>query len=683
MQALQRLLRRFNFESYRSAWLVGGVFFLLFVSGVIWRGLYLSFLDKQADYYQAIEQLMDKSSLVEHLIMSARNRSVLISQMLFMKQADQKELQGLLERYDQEAWLIIQEREKYAKIADEKERVLLDRHAELAIANRAVQDYVIELLKEGELQAAIEEYSASMLPVQEAPLRLLDQLQTHVATLRLNNTLAFNENARYLKQVVSVSSIFYLLVLLALAAFVLFRLCKLDNAQRDLQAKLNERLQETTAACELADQELIRQAHYDAVTHLMNRHAVEIGIEGLIAKANRVSLLLIDLDNFKWFNDTLGHAAGDQLLVAFAKQMIASHSLIADDLVGRLGGDEFAVALVDASPEEEMQVCQYLLKTIAKLNDQYLPAKPLGASVGIARYPEHGTTVDLLMRYADMAMYEAKASGKGRACVFDNHLLDAMYVELDLEQALKQALQAGEIQVFYQAQYRLSDLHMSGAEALMRWQRSGQWVSPAMLIPVAEKTGHIHALGLQVLDKVLADINRWDSQGQHLAKVAVNISPVQMRLESLTENFIAAIAKSGVDSTRIEVEITESAFVEMELCTQFIQQLEQRGMQISLDDFGTGYSSLSQITRLNFDTLKIDQSFVAQIEHSEQVCVLVKTIIDMGHNLGLTLLAEGIETRQQYEMLKEWGCDQGQGYWFARPVPANQFSFDALPSLVS
>lgn len=670
--------RRLNFHSYLSAWLVGGVFALLLISGIAWRSLYLSFLDEQVRYYQSVEQLIDKSALVEQLVISARNRSILISQMLFSEQAKGGDIKALLESYEQEALTIMQVREKYAKVADTKEKVLLDKHAETAMLNRSQQDYVIELLKEGDLNEAIKEYSESMLPVQEAPLRLLDQLQAHVSELRFKNSQAFNENAVYLNKVVVFSTGFYLLVLSGLACFVLLKLVRLGRKQRELQARLNDRLLETTVAYEQADKELIRLAHFDTVTDLLNRRYFEKRLAELLDQSASLSLLFIDLDNFKWFNDTLGHAVGDELLRRFAELMRSVHSPIAHAPIGRLGGDEFAIMLTDARVEQEQEVVNFLLESIAQLDEHYGPAKALNASIGIARYPEHAQVGDLLMRFADMAMYQAKSLGKGRAIVFNSLLLQTMYDELDLEQALKQALQERQLQVFYQAQYRLADLQLSGAEALMRWQRFGQWVSPAVLIPLAEKTGHIHALGLQILEKVLADIQRWDARSEHVPKVAVNVSPVQMRLDNSHDELVGRIDASGVDSTRIEVEITENAFADSEVCFSFIQHLAQRQIRIALDDFGTGYSSLSQITKLNIDTLKIDQSFVSQLEHSEQIRVLVKTIIRMGHGLGLTLLAEGIETRAQYELLKEWGCDEGQGYLFARPVPADQFSFAPL-----
>lgn len=669
---------QFGFQRYRSAWFVGSVFALLILFGLMWRGLYLYFLDQQTQQQAITETLIVKSDLIESLIISARNRSVLTSQMLFQQPGDEQGFAALVKRFEAEAVKIIEDRQAYLTIADDYERKLLDQHYELASLNRSQQDYLLDLLQEGERDLAMTEYMQSTLPVQEKALALLDGLHAYIAQKRELNKQALNEQSVFLTRIVNYSTSFYLLLLLGLASFVVWRLVKMSLAQSLLQEKLNDRLLEKTVAYEQADKELVHLAHYDLVTDLANRRYFEQCLRASLAQSSRLSLLFIDLDNFKWFNDTLGHGIGDELLRHFAQRLCREDSPIAHLPIGRLGGDEFAIILAEADEAQESEVTQFLLTSIAELDEHYGPAKALNASIGIARYPDHAQVEDLLMRFADMAMYQAKAQGKGRAVVFNSGLLQALYDELDLEQALKQALQERQLQVFYQAQYRLSDLSLSGAEALMRWQRFGQWVSPAVLIPLAEKTGQIHALGLQVLERVLQDIQWWDEQGRSMPKVAVNVSAVQMRLDNMHEDFVGRVDRSAVDWSRVEVEITESAFADMDVCFTFIQHLGQRQIRIALDDFGTGYSSLSQITKLNIDTLKIDRSFVAQLEHNEQVAVLVKTIIRMGHGLGLTVLAEGIETQAQYELLKEWGCDEGQGYWFARPVPADQFSFEPL-----
>ncbi len=665
------------FQRYRSAWFVGVVFALLIVFGLIWRGLYLHFFEDQIKQHQVTENLIVKSNYIEKLIISARNRSVIVSQMLFLKNNKDQRFADLVQRFEREAVVITELRQAYFSIADDYEKQLLNQHYELASVNRVQQDYLLTLLQEGEYEQAIQEYTEISLPILENALALLDALHAYIAQQREINKQRIDADSNILMHMLQASTAFYLIFLFAMAVFVIQRLVKLSRVQEELQAQLSDQLVVKTVAYEQADKELVRLAHFDVVTNLYNRRYFEHCLQDSLRECNSFSLLLIDLDNFKWFNDTLGHAVGDELLNRFAHQLQAVDSPIAEGIVARVGGDEFAIILADTSPEEEQEVIRFLLASIAELDEHYGPAKALNASIGIARFPDHAQAGDLLMRFADVAMYQAKALGKGRAVVFDTNLLQAMYDELDLEQALKQALQEEQLQVFYQAQYRLSDLQLSGVEALMRWQRFGQWVSPALLIPLAEKTGHIHALGLQILEKVLVDIQRWDAQSQHVPKVAVNVSPVQMRLEHSYAELLGRIDASGVDSTRIEVEITENAFADSEVCFSFIQHLAQRQIRIALDDFGTGYSSLSQITKLNIDTLKIDQSFVSQLEHSEKIRVLVKTIIQMGHGLGLTLLAEGIETQAQYELLKEWGCDEGQGYLFARPVPADQFSFES------
>lgn len=666
-----------SLQHERSAWLVGTVFIVLLVAGFVWRGLYLYFLDQQHEQQVITEQLIKKSTLLEEMIISARNRSVLLSEMLFQPLRENR-FNELKQRFDAEVHHIVRNRMAYEAIADAYEAELMNRYLELTSMNRIQQDYVVDLLDVSDRQEAIYEYIRGVLPLQEQALSALDQVHAYTVNMRLINRHAIEQQSLLLRNVVAYSTLLYLLVFAIVAFLVIRRLLSMNRLQVQLQTQLSEQLQEKTMAYNQVDKELVRLAHYDTVTNLVNRRYFEQCLEDYLSRYQQVSLLFVDLDNFKWFNDTLGHASGDELLRRFAERLTSHQSPIDYALIGRLGGDEFAIILAEAIPELEQIAAEFLFETIADLDSLYKPAKTLGLSVGIARFPEHAQQSDLLMRFADMAMYHAKSLGKGQMAIFDASLLQKLYDELDLEQALKQALTAGHIQVFYQAQYCLQTLALTGAEALVRWQRFGQWVSPTLLIPIAEKTGIIHELGLVVLDQVLMDMQTWDAQACHLPKVAVNISAVQMRLDNLHESFVSRIQDSGIAFTRIEAEITESSFADMDVCATFIQHLAERDMGIALDDFGTGYSSLSQITRLNVDKLKIDQSFVARIEDDVHTQVLVKTIIQMGHNLGLTVLAEGIETYAQYCLLKAWGCDEGQGYLFARPVAADQFSFTPL-----
>lgn len=673
-----KLRQKLGFKNYRSAWLVAGAFILFILFGLIWRGLYLHFIEAMANQQQQLDKLLVKSELIEDLIISARDRSVIMAQFLFGQQNSDTPSSSLLKTYNDKANKITASKNAYMAIADGEEKRLLNQHTEITTANRAQQDYIMDLIAEGEYALALNEYTAQALPVQEQALDVLNDLHQYVAQQRSINKQQIDNNVQQLLQIVRFSTLVYSLLLMAVAGFVVSQLVKSRRIEQQLQQALTDRLLETTEAYKQADQDLIQLARYDRVTNLLNRYAFEQSLQAALSASCCVSLLFIDLDNFKWFNDILGHAKGDELLRYFAEQLTREPSPLAQATIARLGGDEFAILLIDASTEDEKQVIDFILATVAEIDAHYGPAKTLNASIGVARYPEHADLSDELIRLGDMAMYQAKALGKGRAEVVTAGLLQAIYDEAALEKALKEALQAKAIQVFYQAQYHLSDLTLSGAEALVRWQRDGHWVSPAVMIPLAEKTGLIHALGLHVFETVLHEIQQWDAQSLYLPRVAVNVSPIQMRLENSQEQLLARIDANTVDRERIEIEITESTFVDGEVFLSFIQQLEQRQIRIALDDFGTGYSSLSQITKLKIDTLKIDQSFVAQLEHSESTRVLVKTIIMMGHNLGLTVLAEGIETRDQFEMLKAWGCDEGQGYLFARPVPAEQFSFAPL-----
>lgn len=676
---ISSFVHRFVGYGYRSVWLVGMAFLLLIALGLLWRSFYLHALETQFKYVQLTESLFIKSNLIENLIISARNRSILLAQMLF-QQHEQAKSDVLLLQFHEEANRIIASRQAYEALADDHESRLLKEHFEISYKNRLQQDYLLDLLAQGEGELAVQEYVDQTLPLQQQALAILDNLHTHVEDQRAMRMQQIGSDFQSTVRIVSYSTVIYLVFLFLLAALIVWRLIKNAQQQFELQDQLSDRLLETTQTCEQIDKELIHLAQFDVLTNLYNRRYFEYQLSECLTHFSQLSLMVLDVDNFKWFNDTQGHAAGDQLLTVFAQHLKSDTSPLAHAIMGRIGGDEFALVLTHQQYPSEEEVAAFLSSVMSQLDEYFEPAKPLNISMGLARYPQDAKEAHSLMRFADLALHKAKTQAKGGLVVFDAGLLKAIYDELDSEQALKQALQKRELVVFYQGQYRLADLTLSGAEALVRWRRYSQWVSPANFIPLAEKTGLIHELGLQVLEKVLQDMHSWDDGLTSMPKVAINVSPVQMILESAHSKLLATIDASGIDRQRIEIEITESAFADGEVCVNFVEQLEHRHIAIALDDFGTGYSSLSQITKLRIDKLKIDQSFVAQLEHSEEVRLLIQTIIQMGHSLGLTLLAEGIETLTQYQLLKEWGCDEGQGYLFARPVPADQFVFTS-PSI--
>lgn len=663
--------------SSQSVSLVGGVFLFLLITGFVWRGFYLYFIDEQFEQQQVTDQLVLKSTALENILISMRNRSVYLSEMLYSVQ-DTPHFNEILQRFNAAAESIITSYDVYQSIADVHEAHLLVDYLSLIEVNRARQDFVVDLLRFGDRGMAISEYINEALPWQEKVLSTLDKVHNYNVNARVRNSQEIAIKASLLRDVVAYTTLFYL-VLFALVGYVVMkRLVYNSRLQSQLQAQLAHQLEVKTVEFDEADKELLRLARFDALTNLMNRRYFENSLTAMLGRVQQGTLLYVDLDNFKWFNDTLGHAAGDELLMSFSQAMTSANSPIDYALLGRIGSDEFAVFLPEAIEESEQIAISFLQEEAKRLDALYKPAKSLTLSIGVARYPQHGEQSDLLMRFVDMAMYEAKRQGKGRVVEFGVELLQQVYDEIDLEQALKEAIDKKQLQVFYQAQYHLKTFELTGAEALVRWQRFGQWVSPAVMVPLAEKTGLIHGLGLSVLDIALADIQHWDEQGHFVPKVAVNISAAQMRLENLHEIYAGHIMQSGVDFARIEAELTESVFADMDMCANFMAHLNQHGIHIALDDFGTGYSSLSQITRLKFNKLKIDQSFVACIETDPHMQILVKTIIQMGHNLGMTVLAEGIETVEQYRLLRDWGCDEGQGYLFARPVTADQFSFAPL-----
>lgn len=674
---LSSFVYRFLGFSYRSVWLVGAAFLLLIVLGLLWRSIYMHALHDQLKYVQLTESLFIKSTLIENLIISARNRSVLLAQMLF-QQHEPERIADLSRQFHEEANRIVAARQAYEAMADDHESELLKVYFEISSKNRQQQDYLLDLIMMSEGEFAVQDYLNQALPVQQQALELLDKLYTQADEQRALTMQQLEDDYQLYARIVNYSSLVYLVFLLFLAVFTVWRLIKNTQHQINLQAQLSERLSETTQACEQIDKELIRLAQFDVLTNLYNRRFFEAQLAECLTASSQASLIVLDIDNFKWFNDTQGHAVGDQLLTRFAQQLKADTSPLAHAVMGRIGGDEFALVLTHQHNQSEAAVVAFLQNVMSELDKHFEPAKQLSISMGLARYPKDAKQAHSLMHVADLAMHQAKTKAKGSLVVFDAQLLQAIYDELELEQALKQALQERQLEVFYQAQYRLADLTLSGSEALVRWRHLNQLVSPADFIPLAEKTGLIHELGLQVLEKVLQDIHHWDAQLNIMPQVSVNVSPVQMSLESAHIKLLECIDASGIDRNRIKIEVTESAVADGEVCANFVGQLERRNIAIALDDFGTGYSSLSQITKLRIDTLKIDQSFVSQLEHSEQIRVLVRTIIQMGQSLGLTLLAEGIETQAQYELLKEWGCDEGQGYLFARPMPADQFSFAPL-----
>lgn len=419
-------------------------------------------------------------------------------------------------------------------------------------------------------------------------------------------------------------------------------------------------------------------SQHDSLTGLPNRAVGRDRIAQAIRQAerdqNHVALLFVDLDNFKVINDTLGHSVGDDYLRQVASRL--TQSVRKSDVVSRHGGDEFIVGLTeltdiqDASAIATAIMGNMALPLMAKTQEIVI-----SCSIGIALYPDDGLDYDGLLRLADIAMYQAKESGRNAYCFYDAQMNANMQQNLLLVSELRLAVARREFVVHYQPVLNLETGALAGAEALVRWQHPTRGlVAPDFFISAAEKSGLILELGNWVLQEACQQMVQWRSQGATDLVIAVNLSPVQFRRGNVAEVVHAALQKSGLPAHCLELEITESTLVQDSI--QFmdsLQALKKLGVRISIDDFGTGYSNLSYLQRFAVDKLKVDQSFVKHLMRGSQDVALVRAIIQMARSLNLSTTAEGIEDASVHETLKAMGCEMGQGYFYSRPISAEEF----------
>jgi diguanylate cyclase (GGDEF)-like protein/PAS domain S-box-containing protein len=420
-------------------------------------------------------------------------------------------------------------------------------------------------------------------------------------------------------------------------------------------------------------EELEYRATHDMLTQLKNRAALDRRIEFSIADGsagNLGALLLIDLDRFKEINDTLGHAVGDSLLIRIARRLKAENST--GDIhgeVARLGGDEFAIWLTDIdAPHIADLVATRALAAITAPFDIDGVRLEVGASIGIALHPAHGKSASELMRCADIAMYVAKRKGSGYTR-YEASQDSYSPKRLSLMGELGDAVRAGQLELNYQPQMDLRTGEASGFEALVRWRHPVRgMVSPGEFIPLAELTDVIRPLTLWVLDEALRQLADWSRQGRNVT-IAVNLSARHLMDDSCPHQVRRLLEKHGVDPALLELEITESAIItDPTRATATLKHIHDMGVKIAIDDFGTGYSSLSHLRRMPLHALKIDVSFVTHMLQNEQDAVIVESTIGLAHNLGLTVVAEGIEDEATLARLRELGCEQGQGYYISRPM---------------
>nr|WP_321239482.1 EAL domain-containing protein [uncultured Tolumonas sp.] len=427
-------------------------------------------------------------------------------------------------------------------------------------------------------------------------------------------------------------------------------------------------------------------AHHDALTGLPNRLLVRDRVEQAIAAAKRdghkVALLFMDLDNFKSINDSLGHASGDVLLEVISHRL--RESIRGTDTVSRFGGDEFLVVLSHITTSDAVVfICSKILEDITK------PARIDGhelstsCSIGVTVYPDDGDDFDTLLRKADSAMYYAKDAKGNTYRFFDSKMNADVMEQIELRNGLRVALERNEFVLHYQPQIDLSNNAVIGAEALIRWQHPEfGLLPPGKFITLAEESGLIVPIGEWALREACRQAMAWREQGLPDLVMAVNLSAIQFRRGNLEETVISALKDSGLDPQFLELELTESILIgDTENVLQTVQRLKTLGIKLSLDDFGTGYSSLSYLKRFAVDKVKIDQSFIRDMDKNPSDAAIVRAIIQMSKSLGLRTIAEGIEEEYLVKYLQIYHCDEAQGYYYSRPIPSDDFVQWVLASL--
>lgn len=418
---------------------------------------------------------------------------------------------------------------------------------------------------------------------------------------------------------------------------------------------------------------LRQQAYFDNLTGLPNRRYFREHLTRLLVKSSSPhSICFVDLDDFKCVNDSAGHSVGDRLLQAVAKRI--RHVVGHDVLVSRFGGDEFAI-ISEGTPSANELMLERLLKAFREPFGLRQTEALIGLSIGVTRYPEDGNDVDTLMSNADIAMYAAKSSGKNQIRVFASEMQQAVNVRAEVQMRLRHALSSGELSLWFQPKVCARKRTPVGCEALIRWRtKDGRYVSPGDFIPVAEQTGLILPLGDLVFELAAEQACLWQGAGL-MPNIAVNVSPRQIRHPRFLERLLRTVENAGASPSWFELEITEYAVMDdVEHASEIIDELKRLGFRVAIDDFGTGYSSLSYIKTFALDTLKIDMSFVRDVAEDRSSQAVIQSIVSLGLGLNMSVVAEGVETAQQADILETLGCTTLQGYHLGRPMPADEYT---------
>ncbi len=429
-------------------------------------------------------------------------------------------------------------------------------------------------------------------------------------------------------------------------------------------------------------------AYFDTLTGLPNKVTSIDSMQQLIERAqqkgNQLAILFFDLDNFKNINDALGHQLGDILLMqvgARLKECIRSNDVMQrltvhdehSQLLARMGGDEFTLVLPDIyAPDQAARVAERILHKLSVPFHLHEHSIFVSASIGISLYPKDGQTPESLLKHADVAMYAAKAKGKNNFQFYDAGMHKPMTERLALEASMRTALENNEFVLFYQPKVPVQGQERIEFEALMRWKHPERgMISPALFIPLAEETGYIQELGNWVLEAACRQLEEWNRQDIRNISVSVNLSPAQLNFGNPLLTVQRCLRQFAIDPAQLELEITESGLMQNEThAIDVLCKLKETGVRIALDDFGTGYSSLAYLRRFPIDTLKIDRSFIRDLEQDPESLLVLESIIGLAQNLKLEIVAEGVETEQQVAILVARGCDFIQGFYFAKPTPA-------------
>ncbi|MDK9694421.1 MAG: EAL domain-containing protein [Sulfurimonas sp.] len=462
------------------------------------------------------------------------------------------------------------------------------------------------------------------------------------------------------------------------AIFVIIELFVLGYIVR-LQVEHTININESQNQVNELNRELEHISMHDTLTNLPNRLNLNQKIKNVLLNAEenskKFAVIFLDLDHFKNINDTLGHDIGDALLKTVAD--VLKESVSKDTLISRIGGDEFIMVVSDFNNQNELtSTIQNLLNNFRK--DLFIKGYSLrlSASVGISIYPDDSKNIKDLMKYADIAMYKAKGDGRDNFSFFSQELNKKVHTEVDIVNDMQRAFHDNEFKLYYQPKIDVKSKKIVGAEALLRWHHKQKgFIPPSLFIPLAENTGFILNLGKFVIQNSTQAIKRFNSLGYKNLSISINVSTRQFQNTNLYQDLKESIDDNKINPTQLGIEITESVMLKyIDNALIALNEIKKLGISIHIDDFGTGYSSLSYLKKFPIDTLKIDKSFVDDIiDKDESGRLLVNTILSMGKSLHLKTVAEGVETKEQYEFLRDNGCDTIQGYYFAKPMCEDEF----------